>query len=154
MRLTAFTDYGLRALMRLAGEPDRLFNTQELARELAISRHHLIKVVHELADGGFIATMRGPGGGFRLARPAESISLGEVVRRLEARRAIVECFREDGGNCVLTPRCRLKKHLAAAGNAFLAELDKSSLAACALPSPGHARRAQQSGRRNRSMRLG
>ena len=45
MRLTAFTDYGLRALMRLAGEPERLFTTEEIAREFDISRHHLTKVV-------------------------------------------------------------------------------------------------------------
>ena len=100
MRLTAFTDYGLRALMRLAGEPERLFTTEEIANELAISRNHLTKVVRELADAGFVATLRGSGGGFRLARPAAEISIGEVVRRLEARHAIVECFRSDGGDCV------------------------------------------------------
>ncbi|MCC6888842.1 MAG: Rrf2 family transcriptional regulator [Hyphomicrobiales bacterium] len=133
MRLTAFTDYGLRALMRLAGEPERLFTTQEIARELAISRHHLIKVVRELADAGFIATVRGAGGGFRLARPADTISLGAVVRRLEARHAMVECFRGDGGGCTLTPRCELKGHLQAASRAFLATLDRTSLADCALP---------------------
>jgi Rrf2 family transcriptional regulator, nitric oxide-sensitive transcriptional repressor len=105
MRLTAFTDYGLRALMRLAGA-DRVFTTEEIAKEFAISRNHLTKVVHELGDAGFVATHRGSGGGFRLARPAEAISIGEVVRRLEARHAIVECFRRDGGACVLTSRCR------------------------------------------------
>jgi Rrf2 family transcriptional regulator, nitric oxide-sensitive transcriptional repressor len=132
MRLTSFTDYGLRALMRLAGEPDRLFTTEEIAGEFAISRNHLIKVVRELADAGFVATQRGGGGGFRLARPAETISIGEVVRRLEARRAIVECFRADGGNCVLTPRCRLKMRLRRAAEAFLKDLERTSLADCAV----------------------
>jgi Rrf2 family nitric oxide-sensitive transcriptional repressor len=147
MRLTAFTDYGLRALMRLAGEPDNVLTTAELARELDISRHHLTKVVGELADGGFIATQRGAGGGFRLARPATRISLGEVVRRLEARHAIVECFRSDGGACTLLARCRLKGRLAAAAEAFLAELDKSSLAECAVapPPPQRRRRAAVAG---------
>lgn len=135
MRLTTFTDYGLRALMRLAGEPDRMFTTEEIAGEFAISRNHLTKVVRELAEGGFIATHRGAGGGFRLARPAAAISLGDVVRRLETRQVIVECFRPDGGDCVLTPRCRLKSRLAAARKAFLAELEKSSLAECAYPAP-------------------
>ena len=132
MRLTAFTDYGLRALMRLAGEPDRLFTTVEIAEEFAISRNHLTKVVRELADAGFIATHRGSGGGFRLARPAHAISVGEVVRCLEARHAIVECFRVDGGNCVLTPRCRLKARLKHAAEAFLKDLDRTSLADCAV----------------------
>lgn len=133
MRLTAFTDYALRALMRLAGEPGRTFTTDEIAREFAISRNHLTKVVRELAEGGFVATLRGAGGGFKLARPAEKITLGEVVRLLEARHAIVECFRSDGGGCVLTPRCRLKSKLALAARAFIAELDRTSLAECAYP---------------------
>ena len=133
MRLTAFTDFAMRALMRLAGEPDRVFTTDEIAREFAISRNHLTKVVRELAEAGFVATHRGAGGGFRLARPAETITIGEVVRLLEARHAMVECFRADGGACVLTPRCRLKGKLALAAKAFLAELDKTSLAECAYP---------------------
>jgi len=150
MRLTAFTDYGLRALMRLAGEPERLFTTQEIAREFAISRNHLTKVVRDLAEAGFIDTLRGAGGGFRLARAAETISLGEVVRRLEARQAMVECFRIDGGACVLTPRCQLKGRLAAANRAFLAELDKSSLADCIFP--GRRREVRRTERSDRSRR--
>lgn len=133
MRLTAFTDFGLRALMRLAGEPDRLFTTDEIAGEFAISRHHLIKVVRRLAEAGYVITQRGAGGGFRLARPAHAITLGEVVRDLEDDQPLVECFRTDGGDCVLTPRCRLKKELAAAREAFLDALDATSLAECAYP---------------------
>lgn len=134
MRLTSFTDYGLRTLMRLAGDPDSLFTTEQIAQEFAISRNHLTKVVGELASAGFIATQRGAGGGFRLARPPEDITIGEVVRRLEARHALVECFRMDGGVCVLTPKCRLRSKLAAASEAFLAELDQTRLAECAYQS--------------------
>lgn len=133
MRLTTFTDFGLRALMRLAGEPDRLFSTNEIATEFNISRHHLIKVVQDLAEGGFVVTQRGAGGGFRLARPSQSITLGEIVRVLEQRHALVECFRGDGGQCVLKPRCRLKARLAAAREAFMRELDATTLAECAYP---------------------
>jgi Rrf2 family transcriptional regulator, nitric oxide-sensitive transcriptional repressor len=111
MQLTAFTDYALRALMRLAGEPERLFTTEEIAADFGISRHHLTKIVGSLSGAGFVATQRGAGGGFRLARPAEAITLGEIVRLLEARFPLVECFRADGGACVLTPRCRLKARL-------------------------------------------
>lgn len=135
MRLTAYTDYGLRALMRLAGDPDRSFSTGEIATEFGMSRHHLIKIVGDLAQAGLVATQRGGGGGFRLARPAHAIGLGEVVRALEARHAIVECFREDGGACLLTPHCRLKGKLAAAYEAFLRELDQTTLAECAYRSP-------------------
>jgi Rrf2 family nitric oxide-sensitive transcriptional repressor len=134
MRLTTFTDFALRALMRLAGEPARSFATNEIAAEFGISRNHLAKVVRDLADNGFVLTQRGAGGGFSLARPAASITIGEVVRALEGASALVECFREDGGACALTPRCRLKARLAAAREAFMRELDKTTLADCAYPS--------------------
>ncbi len=133
MRLTTFTDFGLRALMRLAGDPERIFTTDEIATEFAISRNHLTKVIQDLAGAGFVVTQRGAGGGFRLALPAGEIRIGEVVKSLESRQAIVECFRADGGACVLTPRCRLKGRLAKARDAFLRELDATTLAECAYP---------------------
>src|SRR5262249_42270590 len=58
MRLTTFTDFALRALMRLAGEPDRSFSTSEIAAEFRLSRNHLTKVVRDLAEGGFVAQQR------------------------------------------------------------------------------------------------
>lgn len=137
MRLMMFTDFGLRTLMRLAGDPDRSFTTDEVARQFSISRHHLTKVVRNLASAGYVTTQRGAGGGFRLARPADRITLGEIVRALESREALVECFRPDMGGCVLTPDCRLKGRLADAREAFLRALDSTTLAECAYPrAPG------------------
>jgi Rrf2 family nitric oxide-sensitive transcriptional repressor len=141
MRLTSFTDFALRTLMRLAGEPGRSFATNEIAAGFAISRNHLAKVVRDLADGGFITTQRGAGGGFALAQPASEITLGAVVRALEGDSALVECFRDDGGGCVLTPRCRLKAKLASAREAFMRELDGTTLAECAWPPRPPARAA-------------
>ncbi len=135
MRLAASTDYGLRVLMQLAGAPDERMTTSGIARQFQIPYNHLAKVVQDLARGGYITTQRGIGGGIRLARPAEAITLGEVVRFLEQRYAIAECFRADGGACLLTPRCRLRPRLAAAREVFLAELDKTSVALCAVPGP-------------------
>ncbi|MDO9461051.1 MAG: Rrf2 family transcriptional regulator, partial [Alphaproteobacteria bacterium] len=85
MRLTSFTDYGLRILMRLAGAPDRSFTTDQIATEFAISRNHLTKIVQNLSKAGYIRTQRGAGGGLRLSTPAQSITLGEIVRLLEQR---------------------------------------------------------------------
>jgi len=132
MRLTQFTDYGLRVLMRLAGAPTRPMTTEILSSEFAISRHHLVKVVAALSAHGFIETQRGAGGGIRLARPADTIRLGEVVRRMEGGQALVECFRSDGGACVLTPACRLRGELAKAREAFLGALDRATLGECAV----------------------
>lgn len=133
MRLASFTDYGLRVLMRLADRPDEALTTARIAEEFHIPYNHLTKVVNDLARNGFVTTRRGANGGVRLARAAETITLGEVVRSLEQRYAIVECFRADGGACPLMPGCRLKPQLSAAREAFLAELDKTSIAECAFP---------------------
>ena len=132
MRLTSFTDFGLRALMRMASAPDRAFSTAELAGEFRISRNHLTKIMQRLARGGIVATRRGGSGGAKLARSAGEIRLGEVVRLLEAGQPLVECFTPGGGNCVIDGCCRLKGRLRAAEAAFLAELDRSTLADIAL----------------------
>jgi Rrf2 family nitric oxide-sensitive transcriptional repressor len=144
MRLTSFTDFGLRALMRIASDPGRAWSTAEIAEEFGISRHHLAKTIATLASGGFVETRRGGGGGAMLARPAATIRIGDVVRLLERDQALVECFQADGGSCVISPVCRLKGLLSRAEAAFLAELDRSSLADCTLspairqPVPGAA----------------
>jgi Rrf2 family nitric oxide-sensitive transcriptional repressor len=135
MRLTSFTDFGLRALMRMASDPDRAFSTAELAEEFGVSRNHLTKAIAALANAGFVQTRRGGGGGARLARPAAEIGLGDVVRVLERGQPLVECFQADGGACTITDQCRLKGFLAGAEQAFLADLDRRSLADCALPGP-------------------
>ena len=142
MRLAAFTDYGLRVLMRLADAPDETMTTSGIAQQFQIPYNHLTKVVQDLVRGGFVTTQRGASGGVRLARPASTITLGEVVRFLEQRYAITECFRADGGACLLTPRCRLKPRLAAAREAFLVELNKTTIAACAFPGPETAEPAR------------
>ncbi|MGB3537367.1 MAG: Rrf2 family transcriptional regulator [Mesorhizobium sp.] len=135
MRLAVFTDYGLRMLMRLAGTPDEALTTACIAEEFQISYNHLAKVVLDLSRGDFVTTQRGAGGGIRLARLADAITLGEVVRRLKDRYDMVECFRADGGACLLNPLCRLKPQLAAACEAFLVEFDKTIIADCAYPGP-------------------
>jgi Rrf2 family transcriptional regulator, nitric oxide-sensitive transcriptional repressor len=140
MRLTMFTDFGLRVLMRLAGQPDRLFTSEQIADEFALSRHHLQKVVRALAEGGFVATVRGAGGGFKLAKDARTITVGSVIRRLEQGQPMVECFRDDGGNCVLTPRCKLKRHLAEAEKRYLDYLETVALADCAYAPPNSGKR--------------
>src|SRR5690606_5559494 len=134
MRLTSFTDYGLRMLMRLAGDPARAFSSAELAAEFELSRNHLAKIMQRLAHGGFIETRRGGGGGAILAQPAGDIRLGVVIRALEEGQALVSCFGADGGTCTITGQCRLKTRLRMAEVAFYASLDNSTLADIALPS--------------------
>ena len=122
MRLTSFTDYGLRMLMRMASAPERAFSTAELAEEFALSRHHLTKIMQRLSRGGIVATRRGGGGGAVLARAPDAIRLGEVVQLLEQDQALVECFGSDAGACTLDGRCRHKTRLRRAEERFLEDL--------------------------------
>lgn len=139
MRLTSFTDYGLRMLMRMASAPDQAFSTADLAAEFGLSRNHLTKIMQRLARGGIVETRRGSGGGAVLRLAPGSIRLGDVVRLLEQGQALVECFGADGGDCTIDGRCRLKARLRSAEARFLDELNGSTLADIALPSQAAAR---------------
>lgn len=138
MRLTSFTDYGLRALMRMASDPSRGFSTAELADEFELSRHHLAKIVQRLSQAGIVATRRGTGGGATLAKPARQIRLGDVVRWLEEDQALVDCFMPGGGTCTIKTICRLKGRMRGAEAAFIDHLNASTLADIALPAPPRA----------------
>ena len=134
MRLTHFTDYGMRMLMRMASVPDQAFSTADLAEELQLSRNHLAKIMQRLSQAGIVKTRRGGGGGAMLARPPSEISLGMLVELLEDRQPIVECF-SDKNNCTLFGCCELRSRLQRAEAAFLKELDGSTLADIALSAP-------------------
>lgn len=128
MQLTLHTDYALRVLIYLAQKKDALATISEIADFYNISRNHLVKVVHHLAQEDFIHTTRGKHGGMRLARAAELIAIGQVVRRMEPNFDIVECFSNRNQPCTVTPVCTLKKVLHRASSEFLALLDQYSVA--------------------------
>lgn len=125
MQLTTFTDYSLRALLFMANLPsERLTSITQVTEFYGVSRHHMVKVINRLGQLGYIETLRGKGGGIRLAKTPESIIIGEIVRQLEPLH-LLDCSQEA---CVITSACRLKKALAQAREAFLAELDQHTLA--------------------------
>ena len=125
MKLTTYTDFGLRTLMYLATLPEgELSSVAHVAKLYDVSRNHLVKVVNQLAREGYIKAIRGKNGGIRLGRPASEIRIGDVVRELEPL-TLVNCSQSF---CHITPACRLKPVLQRATEAFLAELDKCTLA--------------------------
>ena len=130
MKLSTQTDYALRMLMHLALHDDRLCTIAEVADRHGISHAHLMAVAPRLAHAGFLTTVRGKGGGIRLARPAAQITVGEVVRALEADLHLVECF-ADPRRCRLGGECRLAGALDDALQAFLQAQDRHTLAAVA-----------------------
>lgn len=127
MRLTYFSNYAFRVLMYLSVTPDRRCTIREISDAYGISRAHLMKVVNLLTREGFITAQRGPSGGLTLALPPEEIRLGDVIRKTEDDLGLVECFRPEN-TCRLTPSCALAPALSRAMHAFLAELDKQTIA--------------------------
>ena len=127
MQLTAFSDYALRVLIYSAARPDSRCLTSDVATAFGISRHHVVKVVNELQHLGYLETTRGRDGGFRLAAAPERIRVGEIVRLTEGM-TLVECFDGDSNTCPLARACGLKGVLREAFDAFLAVLDRYSLA--------------------------
>jgi len=123
VKLTRYTDYSLRVLMHLAARPERLSSIGEIARTYAISQNHLMKVVHDLRKEGYVAAVRGRNGGVRLAREPHEINIGEVVRYTEEGFDLVNC-----GSCIIAPACGLIGVLGEALGAFMAVLDRHTLA--------------------------
>jgi Rrf2 family nitric oxide-sensitive transcriptional repressor len=139
MRLTVYTDYALRLLMFVALKKGELATIQEVADAYGISKNHLMKVTYHLGHHGLLKTVRGRGGGFRLARAAERIGLGDIVRRMETDFTMVECFAPGSDQCRITGACRLKGVLHDALNAYLAVLDRYTLADLAGRNPSLSR---------------
>lgn len=127
MRLTAFTDYSLRVLIYLGTNPDRRATIAEVAQTFGISESHLTKVVHFLGLQGWLANVRGKGGGMQLALEARHIVIGRVVRATEGEAVPAECFGVDAHGCCILKGCRLRGVLREAVDAFHAVLDRYTL---------------------------
>lgn len=133
MRLTTYTDYGLRVLIYLGLRGERLTTIQEVSEQYGISRNHLMKLVHELGQLGYVETIRGKNGGLRLGRPPDRITVGEIVRRLEPDMALVECFQPSDVQCQIVRDCVLRPALQEALDRFLMTLDGYTLADLLVP---------------------
>ena len=128
MRLSAYSDYAIRVLMQTALRSPHRVTVDEVAQSFGISRHHLVKVVHELGRSGYLSTRRGSGGGFTLARPPKEIRLGDIVRLGEDTKTLIDCKDRKDRACQLRPACRLKGVLNEALEAFFSVLDRYTLA--------------------------
>ncbi|KUR77828.1 Rrf2 family transcriptional regulator [Novosphingobium sp. Fuku2-ISO-50] len=126
MQLTQHTDFGLRLLIILARKGGGPLALPGFAAEQGLSYNHIAKVAHALGRAGFIVSLRGRSGGVALARPAETITLGEVVRAMEPGLRLVDC-----AHCALGADCFTSSVLAEALGAFFAVLDRTSLATAA-----------------------
>lgn len=123
MRLTQFTDYGLRVLMYLASREEEFVPTERIATVFSISQDHLLKVVRRLADLDYVEAKRGAQGGVRFRPATRDVTVGEVVRALEPQE-LVECFDPEMNRCPIADFCGLSSHLRRASASFYGELDR------------------------------
>ena len=130
MRVTKFSDFALRILIFLEAQPkDRLTTIAELANIYSISTNHVRVVVHKLGKLGYIDCIQGKGGGIKLKKDANSISVGDVIRNTENDFYVVECFNPDyETDCAIAKACKLKGVMREALNAFLSVLDQYTIA--------------------------
>lgn len=128
MRMTLHTDYALRMLIYLATRSDEVCTVNDVAEAYQLPRNHLLKVAQTLRGLGFVETTRGRAGGIQLAKPPAAIGLGTLVRATEEEFSLAECMQTQGRPCAISPACNLKGLLHEALAAFLAVLDKYTLA--------------------------
>lgn len=126
MQITRYTDYSLRVLIYLAINQDQLTTISDIAKSYGISKNHLMKIVQQLNQQGYLLATRGKNGGIKLNRPAEKINIGQLVREIEGENKLVECFGSDN-QCVITPSCQLKNIFAEAQDNFFKTLDAYTL---------------------------
>lgn len=146
MKLTNYSDYALRSLIYLAVTPKdgKLANIDDIAQAYDISKSHLTKIIHQLGKLGYIESVRGKGGGIRLAKDPSEINVGQLIRHTESDFGILKCLDDNSKNtdstislvnistdtnsCVISPACRLKGMFYKAMLAFVAVLDGYTLA--------------------------
>lgn len=126
MRLTTKSRYGTRLILDLAlnsqEEPVRL---SEISKRQGISLKYLEKLIRKLKKAGFVKSMRGPYGGYMLAKPVEDISVGDVVRVLEGTDAITDCTESNNvcGTCTRAGKCLTQYIWAETSKAMFEKLD-------------------------------
>ncbi|PCH97047.1 MAG: Rrf2 family transcriptional regulator [Rhodobacteraceae bacterium] len=128
MKLTSYTNYALRSLQLAALKSPELVRVDDVARIHGLARPHIVKIVHALGKAGYLETVRGRGGGFRLGQPADKITVGNVVRLTEGPLDVVECFNPEKNTCPLIGICKLSRKIQEATQAFMAVLDDLTIA--------------------------
>ena len=127
MKLTQYSDLGLRMLMYLALRYGNTSTITEVSVRFGVSKNHMVKISHQLTKSGLIESIRGRKGGVRLARPPENITVKEALYATEDNFDLVECFGPDN-HCIITDVCKLSGVLNNARKAFFDVLRQVSLA--------------------------
>jgi Rrf2 family nitric oxide-sensitive transcriptional repressor len=127
VRLTLHTDFALRVLIQVGLNDGKLTTINDIAQTFGISKAHLMKVVNDLSQKGYLDTVRGRNGGIRLMREPRHINIGQVVRDTETQLDVIGCLQREG-YCCIERVCVLRGALRDASNAFLGVLNTYTLA--------------------------
>jgi Rrf2 family nitric oxide-sensitive transcriptional repressor len=127
MKLTQYSDLGLRLMMYLAHRYGESVTIREVSDRFGVSRNHMVKISHQLTNSGLIESTRGRNGGVSLARPPHSINVEQVLRATEDNFDLVECFNASQNHCVISDVCKLSGVLDSALEAFFSVLRQSTL---------------------------
>jgi len=130
MKLSTKARYALRAMVDLAAHSEQTpVSRREIADRQSISPHYLEQLFAKLRDVGLIEAVRGPGGGYRLAKRADEITAGEVVRAVEDVLSPVACLLADPDlQCERAPSCPTQRVWKELGERVSQYLDSLSLA--------------------------
>jgi FeS assembly SUF system regulator len=131
MRLSNLADYAVVLLAAAARAGSARLNASVLAETTGVPLPTVQKLVGRLALAGLIVSSRGTGGGFRLARSPESISLADIVEAVEGPIALTACVESGRQDCALDHHCQVKPHWGAVNDALKGALGSVSLAALA-----------------------
>lgn len=133
MRLSTRSEYGLRAMVALAQKPGSApVPLRVLAEDEGISEQYLEQIFVELRRAGFVLSVRGAKGGYRLARPAQEIGVGDMVRVLEGSLAPMDCLGDSPEyNCAKIPHCMTRRVWERLQSSIEGALDGLSLAEAA-----------------------
>jgi len=126
-RITRLTDYGVLLMTRLARETDKVHNAADLAARVHLSQPTVSKILQILLHDGLLVSVRGAGGGYRLARKPADISVRDIIVGLEGPIAITECNLESG-NCEQEPHCATRANWRMINQAVQQALNEISLA--------------------------
>lgn len=130
MKISTRGRYGARALFDMAyNVGEETLQLKEIAKRQYISQRYLEQIFQDLKTAGLVLSQRGPKGGYRLAKPPEKISIGEILRATDNEIFLVECTKQDGQkHCDMKGNCVTQKHWAMAAAMVQNYFDKVTLA--------------------------
>jgi FeS assembly SUF system regulator len=140
LKLGKLADYGTMVVTVLAAEPERLHSAQELAARTHVSAPTVSKLLKQLTKGGVVESLRGAHGGYKLARPAASVTVADVIAAIDGPIALTECSVHKG-DCAVESTCSVRGNWRLINTAIHQALKSVTLADMAAPArrPGESR---------------